>query len=158
MFDMFNSRNVNKYFKYPLSRPTTMSDQIVGLRECWLSNLSDILGRICPTWEYERWYTWSTVAYIESYFYVRDRHVHHRMVVWFTTTCAISVYHHKSCDFESRSWRGVLDTTLCDKVCQWLVTCWCFSLPRYNWNIVESGIKPNISCNLFTNTFRFRQQ
>jgi hypothetical protein len=24
------------------------------------------------------------------------------------------------CEFESRSWRGVLDTTLCDKVCQWL--------------------------------------
>ena len=26
-----------------------------------------------------------------------------------------------------RSWRGVLDTTLCDKVCQWLVTGWWFS-------------------------------
>jgi hypothetical protein len=25
-----------------------------------------------------------------------------------------------TCDIESRSWRGVLDTTLCDKVCQWL--------------------------------------
>jgi hypothetical protein len=24
------------------------------------------------------------------------------------------------CEFESRSWRGVLDTTLCNKVCQWL--------------------------------------
>jgi len=24
-----------------------------------------------------------------------------------------------SCKFEPRSWRGVLDTTLCDKVCQW---------------------------------------
>jgi len=23
-----------------------------------------------------------------------------------------------SCEFESRSWRGVVDTTLCDKVCQ----------------------------------------
>ena len=45
MFDMFTSRNVKKIFKYPLSRPTTMSDQIVGLRECWLSNLSNILGR-----------------------------------------------------------------------------------------------------------------
>jgi hypothetical protein len=33
MFDMFTSRNVKKIFKYPLSRPTTMSDQIVGLRE-----------------------------------------------------------------------------------------------------------------------------
>jgi len=27
-----------------------------------------------------------------------------------------------SCKFEPRSWRGVLDTTLCDKVCQWLAT------------------------------------
>jgi hypothetical protein len=42
------------------------------------------------------------------------------MVVKFTTTCVISAYHQQSCDFESHSWRGVLDTTLCDKVCQWL--------------------------------------
>ena len=41
-----------------------------------------------------------------------------RMIVGFTTTCAINAYHH----FESCSWRGVLDTTLCDKVCQWLAT------------------------------------
>jgi hypothetical protein len=31
-----------------------------------------------------------------------------RMVVGFTTCC----------EFKPRSWRGVLDTTLCDKVCQ----------------------------------------
>ena len=50
--------------------------------------------------------------------------------------------------------QGVLDTTLCDKVCQWLAAGQWFSLgnllfptyktdrpPRYNWNIVESGIK-----------------
>jgi hypothetical protein len=61
MFDMFTSRNIKKIFKYPLSRPTTMSDQIVGLRECWLSNLLDIWGGICPTWEYDRWYTWSVL-------------------------------------------------------------------------------------------------
>jgi hypothetical protein len=41
-----------------------------------------------------------------------------RMVVEFTTTCAISAYYHKSCEFEPCSWQGVLDTTLCDKVCQ----------------------------------------
>ena len=29
------------------------------------------------------------------------------MVVGFTTTCAISAYHHWSCEFEPRSWRGV---------------------------------------------------
>jgi len=37
-----------------------------------------------------------------------------RMVVGFTTTCTVSTYHHWSCEFESRSWRGVLDTTLCE--------------------------------------------
>ena len=42
------------------------------------------------------------------------------MVDGFTTTCAISAYHHWCCEFESRSGWGVLDTTLCDNVCQWL--------------------------------------
>jgi len=37
------------------------------------------------------------------------------MVVGFTTTYAISAYHHKR-HFESHSWAGVLDITLCDKV------------------------------------------
>jgi 5-formyltetrahydrofolate cyclo-ligase len=41
-----------------------------------------------------------------------------RMVVEFTTTCAIVAYHHLSSEFEPHSWRGVLDKTLCDKVCQ----------------------------------------
>ena len=41
-----------------------------------------------------------------------------RVVVRFITTCAINAYRHLSCEFEPRSWRGVLDTTLCDKVCQ----------------------------------------
>jgi hypothetical protein len=40
------------------------------------------------------------------------------MVVGYTTTWAISAYHLKHCDFESRSWRGVPNTTLCDQVCQ----------------------------------------
>jgi hypothetical protein len=44
------------------------------------------------------------------------------MVVGFTTTYVISSYHHQSCEFESCSWWGVFDTTLCDKVCQWLST------------------------------------
>jgi hypothetical protein len=49
------------------------------------------------------------------------------MIVGFTTTCATSAYNHWSYEFEPRSWRGVLDTTLCDKVCQWLATCRWFS-------------------------------
>ena len=47
---------------------------------------------------------------------IRDRRDCDRMVVWFT-----------SCEFESRSWGGVLDTTLCDKVCQWLAAGWWLS-------------------------------
>ena len=42
------------------------------------------------------------------------------MVVEFTTTCGIVAYHHLSCEVKLHSWRGVLDTTVCDKVCQWL--------------------------------------
>jgi len=40
------------------------------------------------------------------------------MVVRFTTTRALSAYHNLSCEFEPRSWGGVLDTTLYDKACQ----------------------------------------
>jgi hypothetical protein len=50
------------------------------------------------------------------------------MVIGFTTTCAISAHHHQSRELKSCWWRGVLDTTLCDKVCQWLEAGWWFSL------------------------------
>jgi hypothetical protein len=50
------------------------------------------------------------------------------VIVWFITTYAIGAYHPLRCEFEPRSWRGVLDTTLYDKVCQWLVTDLLFSL------------------------------
>ena len=42
------------------------------------------------------------------------------MVVGFTSTHESSANHHYSCEFKSRSWRGVLDTKVWDKVCQWL--------------------------------------
>jgi hypothetical protein len=41
------------------------------------------------------------------------------MVVGFTTTYAISAFHHSSCEFSIPLRRDVLDTTLCDNVCQW---------------------------------------
>jgi hypothetical protein len=44
------------------------------------------------------------------------------MAFGFTTNNAISAYLHWSCEFKSRSWRNVLDTTLWDKVYQWLAT------------------------------------
>jgi hypothetical protein len=51
------------------------------------------------------------------------------MVVVFTSTYVINVNHHWSCEFKSRPRRGVLDTTLCDQVCQWLAVGRWF--PRY---------------------------
>ena len=73
------------------------------------------------------------------------------MVIGFTTTCAISACHLLHCEFESRYRPGVINTTLCYKVCQWLAAgLWFFPgtpdllqwkwQPQYNWNIVESGI------------------
>jgi hypothetical protein len=50
--------------------------------------------------------------------YYWGRRDHDRMVDGLTTTCAISAYHHLSCEFESYSWQDVPNTTLCDKVCQ----------------------------------------
>jgi hypothetical protein len=46
--------NIHSHVRPKCPTKTKMSDQIVGLRECWLSNLSDILGGICRTWEYDR--------------------------------------------------------------------------------------------------------
>jgi len=60
-------------------------------------------------------------------------------IVGFTTTCTISAYHQWSCEFESRSWRSVIDTTLCDKVWQRHVGVF-FPVspincpPQYNWH------------------------
>ena len=59
----------------------------------------------------------------------KGRHGHD--VVGFTTTCVISVYHHESWEFEPRSWRVVLHTTLCGKVCQWLVHDEVYSIQHY---------------------------
>jgi hypothetical protein len=49
---------------------------------------------------------------------IRSRRGRDCMVVEFTTVCLISVYHHLTFEFESFPCQDVLDTTLCDKVCQ----------------------------------------
>jgi hypothetical protein len=66
------------------------------------------------------------------------------MVVESTNTYAIVAYHHLSCEFEPHSWRGVLDKTLCDKVCQWLATGLWISLGTpisTTKAVTESGVK-----------------
>jgi hypothetical protein len=83
----------------------------------------------------------------------------HSNNIIFADTCTIlfigiSDYHDWSYEFESRSWRGVLYTTWCDTFCQWLATSrWVSSGTlvsstnktdchvRYNWNIVENGVR-----------------
>ena len=42
----------------------------------------------------------------------------YHMAVGFTTTCAISPYHLKSCESEPRTWLGVRVIALCDNVCR----------------------------------------
>jgi hypothetical protein len=76
-----------------------------------------------------------------------------REYIGLTTIYTISAYHHLSCEFKSHSWRGVLDTTLCDKVCLWLAAGQWFSLGTpvsstnktdhhdITENVVESGVK-----------------
>jgi hypothetical protein len=50
--------------------------------------------------------------FISFLIFKRGRHCYDRMVVGFINTCGISVYHHLRCEFESRSWRGLLATAL----------------------------------------------
>jgi len=51
-------------------------------------------------------------VFYSSFITKRDHRGRDRMVVVFT----ISTYHYYSCAFESRPWRGVLDTTVCDSL------------------------------------------
>jgi len=68
-----------------------------------------------------------------------------RMIVGFTTTYAISAYHHW-CVRVRISIRARC-TTLCDRVCQWLATGRWFSP---GWNIVESCVKHNETIPILT--------
>ena len=100
----------------------------------------------CPDWVF-------VFHFNENDLLFRGRRGHDHMVVGFTTTNAISAYNHWCYGFKSRSGQGIQHYGLCDNVCQWFATCLCFSLgplvssinqnwpPRYNWNIVESGVK-----------------
>ena len=64
------------------------------------------------------------------------------------------VVHHFYCEFESRSWWGVLDTTLCDKVCHWLVAGWwfCEGIPVFSTNKTDRHDITEIVLNVALNT------
>jgi hypothetical protein len=55
--------------------------------------------------------------YNQVLFVAGGHHGHDGSAVGFTTTYAINAYHHYSCEFESCSWWGVIDTS-CDKICK----------------------------------------
>ena len=86
-------------------------------------------------------------CYLILVFRMQGCHGRDRIVVGFTTTCTISAYHNQSCEFEPCSWQGVLDTTLCDKVCQWLAAGWWFSpgTPVSSTNKTEILLKVALS-------------
>ena len=73
---------------------------------------------------------------------------------------AISSYRRWSCEFESRSWWGVLDTTLCDKVCQWLATSLWFSLgtPAFSTNKTDRHDITEILLKVSLNTIALTQK
>jgi hypothetical protein len=83
----------------------------------------------------------------------RGHHGCDRVVVGFTTPCAISADHHWSCEFEPCSWRGVFDKTLCNKVCPWLATGQWFS-PVSSTNKTDCH---NITKMLLKVTFKHHQ-
>ena len=60
--------------------------------------------------------------------------------------------------FESRSWRGVLDATLCDKVCQFFVTGPWFSpdTPVFSTNKTYRHDKTEIWLKVVLNTLKYR--
>ena len=51
----------------------------------------------------------SEIILIMTYKERRRRRGRDRMVIEFTTTCAISAHHHTRCEFELPSWQCVLD-------------------------------------------------
>ncbi len=53
--------------------------------------------------------------------------IHLLCLSWWNTNEILWIWRKEHRDFESLSWQGALDSTLCDKACQWLATGWWFS-------------------------------
>ena len=79
-----------------------------------------------------------------------------RMIVGFTTTCAISAYHHWCREFESRSGRGVRHYVI--KFSQWLATDRWFSLgpPVSSTNKTDGHDITEILLKVALNTIKFK--
>ena len=53
--------------------------------------------------KYKQFYIMTSALVTYNIWIFRGQHGHDLMVVGFTTTCAISAYHHYCCEFEPRS-------------------------------------------------------
>jgi hypothetical protein len=75
--------------------------------------------------------------------HARGRRGRDRMLVGFITTYAISAYeyNHWCCEFESRCDKFVSDVRQVGGFLRVLRFPAPIKLPRYNWNIIESGVK-----------------
>jgi hypothetical protein len=96
----------------------------------------------CLTNKYYMWYLSFFKIHVLFQFNERGCRGSDRMVVGFTTTYAISACHHWCCGFNCRSERGVIKFVSDFRQVGFLRVLR-FPLPRYNWNIVESGVKPH---------------
>jgi len=84
----------------------------------------------------------------------RTNNFNWRIIVHNQLVFSCLIIHLPSCEFEPHSWRGVLDTTLCDSVCQRLATGQWFSpdTPVSSTNKTEillKVVKHNKPTNLF---------
>ena len=80
-------------------------------------NLISLKYNLFSPW-YNRYIAEEVLSNNHSLILLRSCRGRGHMVAGLTTTYTISGYHQ---EFESCWWWGVLDTSLCDKVCQWLV-------------------------------------
>ena len=90
----------------------TMSAKLKVHLFIWLHNFRFSMSlSLSPNYRLHRRWRFNEGALYISYLpnTFRDRRGHDCMVVGFTTTYTISAYHHWSCEFESGSWRGILD-------------------------------------------------
>jgi hypothetical protein len=100
-----------------------------------ISLLQDIQGHNLSVLQIERFgwlllcpHHWASGVLSFTHIHMRGCRGHDRMVVGFTTYLCNQCLSPLKVWVEPRSWQGELDTTLCDKVCQWFVTGGWFSL------------------------------
>jgi len=101
------TKTTNSFFNSHIFKTTLFNSK-------WC-NSTPKFGECTPVWKWQLFYNnfcFKTIfkKSIRSEFiststnkYTRGRRDRNRMVVGFTTTCAISAYHHYSCEFEPRS-------------------------------------------------------